>query len=336
MKRMGKWTWIMVGIGTLAFLGFPNLAAAKDKILIKIGLAVSRAHTEFKQCDWFKEMVERESKGEIEVHIYPGGQLGSNKELFEAIKLGGIQVTTTASSFTTSSFPESGLFDLPFLFRDFDHADRVFDGPIGQGFTERFRQKLGVRIIGYSSSGFQGFYNSKRPIKSIEDMKGLKMRTMESPVLVESMNAYGAKATPMALTEFYSAMQQGVVDGGENSIVTYETQKHHEVAKYFTDSKHKYLPMLMIVGEAFLQSLSPQYQKLILSAGFQSALYARKIYAHEIEEKTKKAQAGGAILGKLNPGAENDFQKALEPVYRKYSGRVPGGKEIIEAIQKSK
>lgn len=334
MKKSGKWIGIAVGVSLIISLGQANSAEAKT--LIKIGLAVSRAHTEYKQCERFKEIVEKGSKGEIEVSIYPGGQLGSNKELFEAIKLGGLQVTTMASSFTTSSFPESGLFDLPFLFRDFDHADRVFDGAVGQGFGERFRKKLGIRIIGYSSSGFQGFYNSKRPVRSIEDMKGLKMRTMESPVLVESMNAYGAKAVAMALTEFYSAMQQGVVDGGENSVVTYETQKHHEVAKYFTDSKHKYLPMLMIASESFIQSLSPDQQKLILEAGIQSALQARRIYAQEIEDKTKKAQAGGALIGKLNPGAERDFQKALEPVYKKYSERIPGGKEVLQAIQSTK
>ena len=336
MKRMRWEKGILALIGVLVISAWAYPAAAKEKILIKIGLAVSRAHTEYKQCERFKEIVEEGSKGEIEVSIYPGGQLGSNKELFEAIKLGGLQVTTTASSFTTSSFPESGLFDLPFLFRDFDHADRVFDGAVGQGFGERFRKKLGVRIIGYSSSGFQGFYNSKRPIRSIEDLKGLKMRTMESPVLVESMNAYGAKAVAMALTEFYSAMQQGVVDGGENSIVTYETQKHQEVAKYFTDSKHKYLPMLMVASESFLQSLSPAHQKLALEAGAQSALHARKIYALEIEEKTKKAQAGGALIGKLNAGAEKDFQRALEPVYKKYSERIPGAKETLAEIQSTK
>jgi TRAP-type transport system periplasmic protein len=334
MKSWGRWVGLAIWVGAFVLLGAPNQAAAKT--LIKIGLAVSKAHTEYKQCERFKEIVEKGSNGEIEVNIYPGGQLGSNKELFEAVKLGGLQVTTTASSFTTSSFPESGLFDLPFLFRDYEHADRVFDGSIGQGFAERFRKKLGVRIIGFSSSGFQGFYNSKRSIKSIADIQGLKMRTMESPVLVESMNAYGAKAVSMALTEFYTAMQQGVVDGGENSIVTYETQKHFEVAKYFTDTKHKYLPMLMVISETFFQSLSPAYQKMVTEAGLQSALQARKIYSHEIEEKTQKAQTGGAIIGKLNSGGEKDFQKALDPVYKKYAGRIPGGQEMIEAIQKGK
>ncbi len=329
MKKAAIWM-------TAALLGLLLSSQAEAKVLIKIGLAVSKAHTEYLQCDRFKEIVEKGSKGDIEVNIYAGGQLGSNVELFEAVKLGGLQVTTTASSFTTSTFPESGLFDLPFLFRDFDQADRVFDGPIGKGYGERFRQKLGIRIIGYSSSGFQGFYNSKRPIKSIEDMKGLRMRTMESPVLVDSMNAYGAKAVAMALTEFYSAMQQGVVDGGENAIVTYETQKHYEVAKYYTDSKHKYLPMLLLINESFFQSLSPAYQKLVLDAGNQSALHARNIFARETEEKFKKAQAGGALIGKLNPGAEKAFQKVLEPIYKKYGERVPGGKEIIEAVQKTK
>ena len=336
MKRKGMGRWAVALISLVVILGIAYPAAAKDKILIKIGLAVSKAHTEFKQCERFKEIIEKASNGEIQVNIYPGGQLGSNKELFEAVKLGGLQLTTTASSFTTSSFPESGIFDLPFLFRDFEHADGVFDGPIGQGFGERFRKKLGVRIVGYSSSGFQGLYNSKRPIQSIEDIKGLKMRTMESPVLVEAMNAYGAKAVSMALTEFYSAMQQGVVDGGENSIVTYETQKHYEVAKYFTDSKHKYLPMFMVVSETFFQSLPPPNQKLLLEASVQSALHARKIYAQEIEDKTKKAQGGGAMIGKLNAAAEKDFQKALEPVYKKYGDRIPGGREIIEVIQKTK
>jgi TRAP-type transport system periplasmic protein len=330
----GKWVLVMALIGAWIFVATPNPAAAKT--LIKIGLAVSKAHTEYKQCERFKEIIEKSSQGEVEVNLYPGGQLGSNVELFEAVKLGGLQATTTASSFTTSSFPESGLFDLPFLFRDFDQADRVFDGAIGQQYAERFRKKLGIRIIGFSSSGFQGFYNSKRPLRTIADIKGLKMRTMESPVLVESMNAYGAKAVSMALTEFYSAMQQGVVDGGENSIVTYETQKHYEVAKHFTDSKHKYLPMLFVMSESFFQGLSPALQKQVTEAGIQAALQARKIYAEEIDEKTKKSQAGGAMIGKLNPGAEKEFQKALEPVYKKYGERIAGGRGIIEAIQKTK
>jgi TRAP-type C4-dicarboxylate transport system substrate-binding protein len=153
---------------------------------------------------------------------------------------------------------------------------------------------------------------------------------------IAAARAVGFAGTPLGYSECYSAMQQGVVDGGENSIVTYETQKHQEVAKYFTDTRHKYLPMLMVASESFLQSLSPAHQKLALEAGAQSALHARKIYALEIEEKTKKAQAGGALIGKLNAGAEKDFQRALEPVYKKYSERIPGGKETLEAIQSTK
>lgn len=336
MRTERKYIWLVVLIGVLALSALPGLATAKDRILIKIGMTVSKAHTEYFQAERFKEIVEKGSNGDIEVQIYTGGQLGSNIEMFESLKLGGLQMTTTASSFTTSSYPESGLFDLPFLFRDYNHADKVFDGSIGKGFGERFRNKLGVRILGYSNSGFQGFYNSKRMIRSIEDVKGLKMRTMESPVLVDSMNAYGAKAVPMSLPEFYSAMQQGVVDGGENSIVTYETQKHYEVAKYYADSEHKYLPIFFLISDTFFQSLSQGNQKLVIDAGLQAALHARKIYSHETEEKRKKAQAGGALINKLNPGAEKGFLMALEPVYKKHADRISGGRELIETIQKTK
>jgi TRAP-type transport system periplasmic protein len=333
MKKRVSWIGIVLLLGMFMVIGTPQPGTAKT--VIKIAFAVSLIHTEGMQSTRFKEIVEKGSNGEIEVQIFPSGQMGSNTEMFQAVQMGGLQISTQASSVTTPTFPESGLFDLPFLFRDFNHADHFFDGPDGQAFSERFRKKLGIRILGYSSSGFQGFYNNKRPIKTLEDIKGLKMRVMESPVLVDAMNAYGAKAVAMSMTEFYNAMQQGVVDGGENGIVTYETQKHYEVAKYFADSRHKYLPIYFIINDPFLQKLPPDHQKLVIDAGYQSAVYARQVYSHEIEEKTKRAVAGGAMINKLNPGAEKDFQKALEPVYKKYLDRIQGGKDVIEAIKRT-
>ena len=305
-------------------------APAAPKV-IKLGQVVAKGHIENRCAEKFKEIVE--AKTGLKVEIYPGGQLGKYGELFQGVKMGAVQMSTMPTSFITPFYAPIGILDLPFLFQDYAHADRFFQGPAGEKFTAAFLKGTGIRVVGIFHSGFQGFYDSKRPIKNIDDIKGLKMRVMNSPVLVDSMNAYGAKAVAMSLPEFYTAMQQGVVDGGENAIDTYESQKHYEVAKYYTISNHKLLPEFLIMNEMFFKSLTPEEQKVVLEAGKEATKFARDHYGEQQAKAKEKATAGGAQWFELDPGAADAFRKSLEPVYEKYGKKIEGGAETLKTIQ---
>jgi tripartite ATP-independent transporter DctP family solute receptor len=317
---------LMVG---LLFLGGQGLWAAPKTI--KFGMVVSKHHIEGQLAEKFKEIVEAKTK--IKVDIYPGGQLGKYRELYQGVKMGAVQMSTMPTSFITPFYEPVGLFDLPFLFKDYAHVDAVFQGSIGEQFGNRFMKDTGIQVMGHFGSGFQGFYTSKKFVKNMKDMKGLKMRVMPSPVLVDSMNAYGAKAVPMSLPEFYTGMQQGVVDGGENSIGTYEAQKHYEVAKYYTISNHKYLPMFVIMNDPFFKALSSEEQKVVVAAGKEAAAYARGVYGSWEAKSKKKASAGGAKWTQFDPGADQAFIKVLQPVYQKYGAKIEGGLDLLKQIE---
>ncbi len=326
MKAVRRFTiWGTIGLLCLG----AQLSWAAPKV-IKIGQVVAKGHTENICAEKFKEIVEAQTA--LEVQVYPGGQLGKYGELFQGVKMGAVQMATMPTSFVTPFYPAVGLFDLPFLFQDYPHSDRYFQGPGGQGFAEQFLAKTGIRVVGIFHSGFQGFYTSKKHIRNLADIKGMKMRVMNSPVLVDSMNAYGAKAVAMSLPEFYTAMQQGVVDGGENSIETYDSQKHYEVAKYYTGSNHKLLPEFFILNEAFFQSLTPEEQRVVLQAGQEAAALARSNYPNEEAKAKQRATAGGALWAGLDTGAGAEFHKSLQPVYEKTGARIADGAAILKSI----
>lgn len=326
--RVFKLTVILI---VLTFvLTAPAVCLAGGKI-IKIGQVVAKGHIENQCAEKFKEIVE--AKTSLKVQIYPGGQLGKYNELFQSVKMGAVQMSTMPSSFISPFYTPVGLLDLPFLFKDHAQANSYFQGPGGQKFLDQFLKDTGVRVVGVFHSGFQGFYTSKKHIKNVNDAKGFKMRVMNSPVLVDSMNAYGAHAVAMSLPEFYTAMQQGVVDGGENAIGTYASQKHFEVAKYYTISNHKLLPEFLIMSDSFFKSLTTEEQQVVLAAGKEATAYARAVYGPWEAASKDKAVAAGAQFAQLDPGAEQGFIDVLKPVYQKYGSKVNGGTDMLNQIE---
>jgi tripartite ATP-independent transporter DctP family solute receptor len=329
MKKF--WFFALSLAVSVSLLGAPGVQAASK--VIKIGQVVAKGHIENVVAEKFKQVVE--AKTDLKVQVYPGGQLGKYSELFQEVKMGAVQMSTMPTSFLTPFYAPLRVLDLPFLFENYAHYKRFIQSSGGQEFLDRFLKGTGVRVLGVFHSGFQGFYDWKRPIRSIDDMKGLKMRVMKSPVLVDSMNAYGAQAVAMSLPEFYTAMQQKVVDGGENSIETYESQKHFEVAKYYTISDHKLLPEFLIINDTFFRSLTPEQQKVLLEAGKEASALGMEIYPQKEAKAKEKATAGGAQWYKLDPGARAAFVKALQPVYKKY-GKAPGAAEVLKLIAELK
>ena len=282
----------------------------------------------------FKDMVEGQSDGAITVQIYPAGQLGDARTIVEGIQLGTIEMADVENGPMGGFVPEAMLWDLPFIFRDIGHAHAVLDGEIGRSVQEKYTD-VGIRHLAYNDGGFRYFTNDQRPINSMEDLEGLKIRVMESQVMVDTINAFGASAVPMSFGELYTALQQGVVDGQENPMNLIYSQRFYEVQDYLSLSGHFYYPRQYIASEAWWQSLNEEHQVIIQQAAIEASNIQRNaLVEYEVEMQSVLASNGMQI----NEVEKDAFiEAAFENIYPSYyellgGGDASRGEELIRTI----
>lgn len=275
----------------------------------------------------FARLVEERTKGAIKIEIFPAGQLGKGeRELVEGLQIGTIDLVVTSTGPMGGFVPKMMVVDLPFLFRENSHVDNTLDGPIGTDLLKDL-SKVGIRGIAFWENGFRNLTNSKRSIFKPEDVKGLKLRTMENEVHMDAFRQLGADPTPMAWGEVYTALQQGVIDGQENPIGIIRTHKIYEVNKHLALTGHVYSPALLLINEKKLMGLSSDIQKILLEAGREAAKYERK-FNRDSESKWLEELKG---LGMTVTAPDKKlFQKATELTYKKFEARF--GKELIDKI----
>lgn len=239
----------------------------------------------------FANILQERSKGYYKVETYPGKQLGDTKTILENIQMGVIEMGDIESGPTSSFVQEEMLWDLPYLFRDLDHAHAVLQGPIGEEMKKKW-QEIGVRCLDYNDGGFRYFTNSVRPIVTPDDMKGLKIRVMESPIMIATINGFGASAVPMAFAEVYTALQQGAIDGQENPFNVIFTQSYFEVQKHLSFSEHFYYLRHYMINDDFFNAQPEEMQKLILQCAKEACALQREEcakaqakYKQELQEK---------------------------------------------------
>src|SRR5574342_199907 len=219
----------------------------------------------------FKAMVENETGGAIKVNLFPAGQLGGEREIAEAVKLGSVQVGMLSGPF--SGFcKEAQVFDIPYLFPSHLVAYRTLEGPFGKELAEECLKKTGMRILTYAQVGFRNFTNSARVIRNPADLKGLKLRVMENPVYMNLVRSMGAAPTPIPWPETYTALQQKVVDGQENPISAIKFAKVYEGQKYMVMDGHTFGVSFMLINEKFFQNLPKEYQAIVKRAALTSAV----------------------------------------------------------------
>ena len=306
---------------------------AKTVATIKIATSSNLPHPFSITAYEFKKILEKSTNGAIKVSVHPGGQLGGEYEYVQAMQLGTLDATVSATPSFAGMVPEFEIFTLPFLFKDYAHADRVFQGMVGKR-GEEILKKKGLVLMSWHESGMQGFYNSKRPITRIKDMAGLTMRTMESKAIAAAMNAYGAKAVPIPFPEFYTAMQTGVVDGGENAINAYFTAKHYEVARNYTVSNHRYLTSAFLIGEKTMAKIPASFQAQIREAAVESSKIGIA-EGRKVEDSLYKTvvEKHGVKLQVLSDAAKSEFLKAVESLYQDTRKRVAMEKEMSEIMR---
>jgi len=292
----------------------------------------------------FKNIVESESGGALKVEIYPAGQLGNERETMEQVQLGVVQSYIASAGGIAIFYPLYSILDIPFALPNYEVAWKVFDGPFGQYLAKDIEEKTGYKVLGFGESG--GFFqitNSKRPIKSVADMKGLKIRTMTIPTHEELMRLYGAAPTPVAWAEVYTALQTGVVDGQHNPIPIILTGRLYEVQKYITITNHLYSPYCWVMNKDFYNSLSETEREIVDRAAREANVSGRGL--NRIIEASDKGLPtlikAGMEVNVLSPESLEEFRRIgregmMEFIEKRFKGEgVELAEKYLKAIEEA-
>src|SRR5947207_2612292 len=316
-------------LGALATdLGVP--AFAQQKLVLKATDVHPLGYPTVEAVVAMGKKLEAASGGRISIQMYPSMQLGGEKEMIEQAQVGALAIARISVGPMGPLVPELNVFNLPFMFRNDAHMEKVIDGPIGDELLKKLSDHPTAGLIGlcWMNAGTRNVYNSKKPIRSIDDLKGLKIRMMGNPVFVDTMNALGGNGVAMGFDQLVSAMQTGVVDGAENNYPTYATGQHYRYAKYYSLTGHLMIPEILIFSKKTWQTLSKDDQALIARFAKEAQLDERQRW-YEMEEKSvKQIEAAGVEIVKIDD--KRPFQTAVKPVWDKYATQHAG---LIKRIQ---
>jgi len=302
----------------------------KEKIILKVAHNGNEKHPLHAGFQEFKKVLEDETRGVVEVQIFPNEQLGPEEETSQMVKMGLLSASASSTAGGLASFvSEAELFNLPFIFQDLEHFYRVLDGPPGQKVARIIEKKLNCVVLGYWFSGIRNLWNSKRPVLTPQDLEGLKIRVMSSSTLIETFNTLGAQATPLAFGELYSALHMGVVDGAETDHIDLWDMSFYEVTKYVSYTNHMFLAIVFIFSKKQFDRLPPDIQKAVIKAGLASVKAEREA----METVTVSAFNKLKEFSKLQffEVDKKPFQEKVKSVYKNNAKRV-GGIHLIEEV----
>ena len=292
----------------------------------KLGNATAPDHAYNVGARKYAELVAQRTGNKVKIDIYPATQLGSERDLVEGLQLGTVDLVVTSTGPLGGFVPKMFVVDLPFLFRDKEHAYKVLDGPIGKGLLDAFSAK-GIKGLAFWENGFRHITNNVRPIEKPEDLKGIKIRTMENKIHLASFKAWGASPTPMAWGEVYTALQQKTIDGQENPIAIIYTAKIFEVQKYLALTGHFYSPSPILMSEKSFKALPQDIQKIMVDTALECATFERNLLRDDEAKQIADLKAKGMQVTTPN---KKPFQDAAASVYKEFEGQF--GKEMIDRI----
>jgi tripartite ATP-independent transporter DctP family solute receptor len=310
-------------------VGFVATAAAQTAM--KINIAIAQNSHQGIAIDTFAKEVDARTGGRIKIQTFYSGSLGGERESIEAVQLGTQELTFSSSGPVPNFVPDAKILDIPFLFRDKAHARAVLDGPIGQEMLTKFESK-GFKALAWGENGIRNMTNNKRAINTPDDLKGLKLRTMENPVHVAAYKGLGIVTTPMAMTEVFTALQQGTVDGQENPLSVIMAAKFDQVQKHVSLTGHVYSPAIFLMNKGSFDKLSAADKQVFLDA----AKVAVK--ANRARVDADDAMGVSYLRGKGMTVVENvdkaKFVATLAPVYADFEKQF--GKANIDRIRNVK
>lgn len=311
-----------------AVVGLGTASTASAQAPLKMAYALSASSHYGAGGDAFAKSLESASQGKYKVQQFPNSALGGEREVIEGLQLGTIDVAIVSTGATLNFVPQTGVFDIPFLMRDLGHARKVLDGKIGQDMLAEF-SKRGLVALAWGEQGFRHLTNSKRPVTSAADAKGLKIRTTENPVHITAFRQIGILPTPMAWPEVATALQQGTIDGQENPLSVITSAKLSQMQKHLSLTSHVYAPTVVMVSPVVYNGLSDADKKLFQDAALQGA-QAMRTFVDNIE-KNGVEQLKGEGMAVVTTVDRKSFEDAVAPAYAEYYKKFD--KALIESIK---
>jgi tripartite ATP-independent transporter DctP family solute receptor len=312
-------------LATIAFLTLAAAwapgASAQQKMVLNATDVHPLGYPTVEAVQRMGKKLEQATNGRLSVQMYPSMQLGGEKEMIEQAQVGALAMARISVGPMGPLVPELNVFNLPFMFRDAAHMEKVIDGEIGDELMKKLSDHPTAGLIGlaWMNAGTRNVYNAKKPVRSIDDLKGLKIRMMGNPIFVDTMNSLGGNGVSMGFDQLINAMQTGVVDGAENNYPTYTSGQHYRYAKYFSLTEHLMIPEILVFSKRVWNTLSKEDQELIRKTAKEAQQEQRKLW-YEMEEKSVKEmkEAGVEIL----PIADKQkFQDAVKPVWDKHAAQ---------------
>ncbi len=265
----------------------------------------------------FAQLVEERTGGRIQIQVNAGGTLGDERTVNEQLQFGGIDFARVSLSPLAEFVPRMNVLQMPYLYNDSQHMWRVLEGPVGDEFLGAV-DSAGLTALSWYDAGARNFYSSRKPVQTVEDVKGMRIRVQESELMVAMIEALGGDALQLAYGEVYSALQTGTIDGAENNWPSYESERHYEVAPFYTVDEHTRVPEIQLASSYTWNKLAPEDQEIIRACARESAVYERKLWAERSRASEERMRRSGCTVIELSQEEKQRFQEAMMPVYQKF------------------
>lgn len=326
-----------LGAGLALMLVAGSATAQIKERTLKFAFQNQKEHPQAIGAQKFADLVAQKSGGKMTVKTFPGGSLGGDLQTLSALQGGTVELTVMNAGLLSGIIKEFAAVDLPFLFNSGAEADAVVDGPFGQRLMDKLPEK-GLVGLGYWDLGFRNVTNSKRPITRLEDIAGLKMRVLQSPIYIDLFANLGANPVPLPFPELYSALEQHTVDGQENPVTVIASSKFYEVQKYLSLTRHTYNPQTLLISKKLWDQLSAQERKVIQEAAQEAKLFQRKVSRDQETQALESLKKGGMQVNEIAPAEMNRLREKVKPVVEKFSKDIGEAtvKELYAEIAKAR
>lgn len=308
-------------------------ATAQDAMVLKSADVHPMGYPTVEAVAWMGQELERDTDGRLSIQLFPAMQLGGEKEVIEQAQVGALAMARISVGPMGPLVPELNVFNLPYLFRDTAHMEKVIDGPIGDEMLQKLTDHPTAGLVGlcWMNAGSRNVYNSKRPVRSMADLQGLKIRMMGNPVFVDTMNAMGGNGISMGFDQLINGLQTGVVDGAENNYPSYSSGQHYRYAKYYSRTEHLMIPEILVFSKSIWEELTPEDQALVMRLAKEAQQRQRKLWYAMEEKALADMREHGVEVVEIDD--KSSFQEAIKPVWEKHGGQLASVIERIRAVQ---
>ncbi len=311
---MGSYRSIILIIIIFISIAIYSCGEREHITVLKLGHGLAPSHSVHQGMVYMAELVAEKSDGNMRIDVYPGEQLGTERENLEMLQIGSLAITKVSAAIMESFAPSYRVLNLPYIFKDKEHTERVLDSDIGMEIL-RDGEEFWLRGLAFYDSGSRSFYTKDRPINHPDDLRGLKIRVMPSPSAVNMIRAMGGSPTPISWGELYTALQGGVVDGAENNPPSFYLSHHFEVCRYYSLNEHSTIPDVLLISTKIWATLTEEEQRWVQEAATESAVYQSKLWAESEKYSLEQAEAAGVEI--IYPDKE-PFIERVQPLYDEY------------------